>query len=187
MESLSGELEQADRERTPFARRLLGAALLRGAIYEEVEHDAGATAQAAAVVGLVALSGALGSTEMGPGGWLASIVGQYLGWALWSGTCYFVGMQIFGSSTEWGKLLRTVGFAMAPGILLALQAMPGIGAPFYLAVLGWMVGAVLVATRQALDVSTWRALATAFAGFVPYVLGRLVIEIVLGITPRLLP
>jgi hypothetical protein len=68
-----------------------------------------------------------------------------------------------------------------------LGILPGAGFPLYLAILVWMIGTVLVAIRQALDFSTGRALATALAGFVPYMLGRLAIELLLGITPTILP
>ncbi len=50
-----------------------------------------------------------------------------------------------------------------------------------------MVGTVLVAIRQALDFGTGRALATALAGFVPYVLAKALLEIMLGISPTILP
>lgn len=173
--------------RSSFVGRALGAATFRIEIYEEVEHDQDATGQAAIVVGIVALAAALGGLRLGPGGLIAGILSAYLGWALWSGTCYLVGVQLFQGTADWGELLRTVGFAQVPGVLLALRVLPGIGLPVYLAVLAWMVATVLVAIRQALDISSGRALATALAGFVPYMLGVLLIELLFGITPALLP
>lgn len=173
--------------RTSFLERILGAATFRVAIYEEVEHDRSSTTQAAGVVGLVALAGAGGGLELGPGGLVAGLLGAYLGWALWSGTCYLVGVQLFEGTADWGELLRTIGFAQAPGILMVLKLLPGAGLPLYLVVLGWMIATVLVAIRQALDFSTGRALATALAGFVPYMLGTMMLEWLLGITPRVLP
>lgn len=173
--------------RTAFLKRVFGAAAFRILTYEEVEHDKGATGQAAGVVGLVAVAAAIGGLNLGPGGLVAGILGAYLGWALWSGTCYLVGVKLFDGTADWGELLRTIGFAQAPGILLVFQLLPGVGTVFYLLVLLWMIGTVLVAIRQALDFSTGRALATALAGFVPYVLARTVIELVLNITPSVLP
>jgi len=173
--------------RTSFLKRLFGAALFKVPVYEEVEHDQSATVQAAGVVGLVATAAAIGGLEFGVQGLIAGILAAYIGWALWSGTCYLVGVQLFEGTADWGELLRTIGFAQAPGILLVLGALPGAGFPLYLAILVWMIGTVLVAIRQALDFSTGRALATALAGFVPYMLGRMVIELLLGITPTILP
>lgn len=180
-------LEPAPQTHKSFPQRLLGAATFKIDVYEEVEHDHSATGQAAGVVGLVAVAAALGGANMGPSGLIAGIVAAYAGWALWSGTCYLVGVQLFEGTADWGELLRTIGFAQAPGILLALRLLPGVGLPLYLAVMVWMLGTVLVAIRQALDFSTGRALATAFAGFVPYMVGKLAIELMLGITPTILP
>jgi hypothetical protein len=179
--------EPAPQTRTSFGRRALGAATFKIDVYEEVEHDQTATGQAAIVVGIVALAAAIGGLALGPGGLIAGLLSAYLGWALWSGTCYLVGVQLFEGTADWGELLRTVGFAQAPGVLLALRLLPGVGLPLYLAVLAWMVATVLVAIRQALDFSTGRALATALAGFVPYMLGKILLELLFGITPSLLP
>lgn len=173
--------------RTPFLRRLVGAATFKVPIYEEVEHDPDATWQSAGVVGLVAIAAAVGGLDFGPGGLIAGVVSAYLGWGLWSGTCYLVGVQLFDGHSDWGELLRTIGFAQAPGILLAARLIPGVGTLFYVAVLAWMVGTVLVAIRQALDFSTGRALATALAGFVPYVVVRTLVEVLFNITPTVLP
>jgi hypothetical protein len=181
------DLQAAPGTRSPFARRLVGAATFSVSIYEEVEADRTATGQAAGVVGLVALASAVGALELGPGGLIAGVLGAYLGWALWSATCYLVGVRIFGGTADWGELLRTIGFAQVPGVLLALRILPGAGTVLYLLVLLWMIGAVLVAIRQALDFGSGRALATALAGFLPYVLVTALIERLLNITPSLLP
>lgn len=170
---------------TRFARRLVGAATFNVPIYEEVEHDRTATKQAAGVVGLVAVSAAVGGVFEGPSGLVAGVLGAYLGWALWSGTCYLVGVQLFEGTADWGELLRTVGFAQAPGVLLALRLIPAVGGAFDAAVSIWMIGTVLVAIRQALDFTTGRALATALAGFVPYMLAKMLISLLFGVTPFL--
>lgn len=180
-------MEPTSAARSPFLRRVLGAATFSLPVYEEVERDPDATLQAAGVVGLVALATALGGLQRGPGGLLAGILGAYVGWALWSGTCYLVGVQLFEGTADWGELLRTIGFAQAPGVLLVLGALPQVGVLFYIAVLLWMVGTVLTAIRQALDFSTLRATFTALAGFVPYMLARTAIELLVGITPTVLP
>jgi hypothetical protein len=179
--------EPTPQAHTSFGRRLLGAATFKIDIYEEVEHDLTATSQAALVVGLVALAAAVSGLAMGLEGLIAGVLSAYLGWALWSATCYWVGVHLFDGIADWGELLRTVGFAQAPGILLVLRVLPGVGFPLHLGILIWMVATVLVAIRQALDFNTGRALATALAGFVPYMIGKLLIELLFGITPTLMP
>lgn len=180
-------IEQAAPARSTFFQRLVGAATFNIRIYEEVEHDRAATSQAAIAVGLVALAAAAGGLQMGPGGLVAGILSAYLGWALWSATCYLVGVQLFEGTADWGELLRTIGFAQAPGVLLVLGLLPEAGDLLQLFVYAWMIGTVLVAIRQALDFGTGRALSTALAGFVPYVVGRTFIELLLGIRPTILP
>ncbi len=184
---MTEQLEPATRARHGFFTRLIGAASFKIDIYEEVEHDQNATGQAAAVVGLVAVASAIGGLQTGLSGFVAGVLGAYLGWALWSGTCYFVGVQLYDGTADWGELLRTIGFAQAPGVLLLLRAAPTMGPYLQAAVFFWMIGTVLVAIRQALDFSTGRALATALAGFVPYVLAKAVLELSLGISPSVLP
>ncbi len=185
MERTPENRDLAASARSSFVRRLIGAATFRVPIYEEVERDRGATGQAAGVVGLVAGASALGGLFEGGGGPVAGVLGAYLGWALWSGTCYLVGVQLFEGTADWGELLRTIGFAQAPGVLLVLGLLPAVGDGLQVAVLIWMIGTVLVAIRQALDFTTGRALATALAGFVPYALAKMLIDLLFGITPFL--
>ena len=192
-------VEPTEPMRSGFLKRLVGAATFKIPIYEEVEHDRAATGQAAGVVGLVALSAAVGGLDVSAGtlipedaitglrSLMAGVLSAYLGWALWSGTCYIVGVQLFEGTADWGELLRTIGFAQAPGILLILGLLPEVSTYFVLGVYVWMVATVLVAIRQALDFTTGRAFATALAGFVPYVLARTAIEFLLGVSPTILP
>ena len=187
---MNDPLEQATPARHGFFRRLIGAATFDIATYEELEHDPRATGQAAVVVGLVAAAAALGGYEAaGFGALIAGVVGAYLGWALWSGTCYLVGTQLFDGTADWGELLRTVGFAQAPGIFLVLLVLDVslLSVIVSVAVFFWMIGTVLVAIRQALDFGTGRALATALAGFVPYVLARTALEFLFGISASVVP
>lgn len=179
--------QPAARPRSGFFRRIMGAATFDIATYEELEHDETATAQAAIVVGMVAVAAAVASLQVGTGGIIAGLVGAYVGWGLWSATCYFVGVQLFEGTADWGELLRTIGFAQAPGILLLLRAVPGIDTIVQLVIFFWMIGTVLVAIRQALDFGTGRALATALAGFVPYVFATAALELLFGITPSVIP
>lgn len=185
---MNEQIEGVTEARHGFFPRLIGAAIFDVDTYEEVEADQTATPQAALVVGLVAVAAAIGGFQgVGVGAFVAGILATYLGWAIWSGTCYLVGVQLFDGTADWGELLRTVGFALAPGILLVLRAVPGLGVIVQIGVSLWMLATVLVAIRQALDFGTGRALATALAGFVPYVLATTVVEILLGITPSFLP
>ena len=72
---------------------------------------------------------------------------------------------------DWGQLARTLGFAQSPGIFKVLGLVPVIGNIIFAVASIWMLVAMVVAVRQALDyTSTWRAIAVVLIGFIPYVL-----------------
>jgi hypothetical protein len=63
-------------------------------------------------------------------------------------------------------LLRTTGFAAAPGILRIFGIVPGLGVPVFIISAVWMLAAMVVAVRQALDFTgTRRALAVCGLGW----------------------
>jgi hypothetical protein len=90
-----------------------------------------------------------------------------LGWLLWSGIAYLIGDKVFGGTATWGELLRTIGFAQSPGVLLILGIIPVLGGLVSMVVGIWMLVAGIVAIRQALDFSTGRAILTALLGWIP--------------------
>jgi hypothetical protein len=50
-----------------------------------------------------------------------------------------------------GELLRTTGFAAAPGMLQVFAAFPGMTMPVYVMTWLWMLAAMVVAVQHALD------------------------------------
>lgn len=162
------------REPRPFGDRLIGAARLRPDTYEDVEADASATPQAAIVVCLSAVSLAIGESRAGLVLVAYAIFRELIAWLLWSGITYVIGSLLFRGKATWGELLRTIGFAQAPGLLYALRAIPMIDAPVRYSVATWKLLAVIVAIRQALDFdevrwSNAKAILTAVLGFIAYV------------------
>ena len=158
-----------------FGARMVGAAKLDAATYEEVEHDAGATGQAAAVVILSSVAGGIAVwDELGFAGLIAGTVGSLVGWFVWAFVTYIVGTRILpGPDTEadTGQLLRTLGFSSSPGLLQVFGVIPMLGGIVLWIASFWMLAAMVVAVRQALDYeSTWRAIAVCIFGFVAYVL-----------------
>jgi hypothetical protein len=151
-----------------FADRLIRAARLDATLYEEVERDPSATAQAVAVVVLTALA-----TGIGAGGGLvglaAGVIAALLGWYIWSALTYWIGTRILPephTQATLGELLRTIGFAQSPGLLRVLGVIPGLHVILALATAIWMLAAAVVAIRQALDYqSTGRAVLVVFVGW----------------------
>lgn len=154
-----------------YFRRLIGAAALDAATYEEVESDETATSQAFATVILSGLAGGVGA--IGFGGTLAGVAFMatlsVLTWGVWAVITYEVGVRVMRrpeTRTDVGELLRTMGFASAPGGLLALGAFPALTIPVFAMTAIWMLAAMTVAVRQALDLdSTARALAVCAVGW----------------------
>ena len=66
-----------------------------------------------------------------------------------------------------GELLRTIGFAATPGCLRVFGILPEATIPVFLLSAIWMLAAMVVAVRQALDYeSTARAIAVCGLGWV---------------------
>ncbi len=142
--------------------RMIGAATLDVATYEEVEHDTTATTQAAIVVAIAAIAQGIAS----PVGVISGIIGALLGWLAFAGLTYFIGTRIFKGTATWGELLRTLGFAYTVAIFSILGIIPILGILVGLIVFVWGVAAAVVAIRQALDVSTGQAIVTGLLGWV---------------------
>ena len=160
--------------RRSFGERLIGAARLDASVYEEVEADVSATRQAVLVVCLSGMSLAIGRANAGIEGVASSMLREMVGWLLISAIVFVIGQNLLRGKATWGELLRTIGFAQAPGLLAALSWFPAINAPVLYGIATWKLFAVVVAIRQALDFDegewgTARAALTAALGFVVYV------------------
>lgn len=157
---------------TAFARRVLGAATLDKGTYEEVEADAGATGQAVGVVVLASVASGIGllglGTETAPS-LVAGIIGSLIGWMAWATLTYLIGTHLLPepqTRADVGELLRTIAFASAPGVLRVLGVIPFLGLTLYAIASIWMLLAMVVAVRQALDYkSTIRAVGVCVIGW----------------------
>ena len=145
--------------------RMRRAAMLDVTVYEEVEHDQEATGQAAVVVVIVAICTAIGSIWRGGPSIIAGPIAAVVGWLVWAGITYIIGDKILGGTATWGELLRTLGFAQAPGVLMILGIVPILGGLARLIVAIWLLVAGVIAIRQALDFSTGKAILTAIIGW----------------------
>jgi hypothetical protein len=138
-----------------FTERMIGAARLDVATYEEVEADTSATGQALIVVVLSSLAAGLSFVTLnGIRGVIWGTLSAIVGWIIWAGITYFVGTKMLPepqTQSDMGELLRTIGFAMSPGILRILGIIPIIGFLVNLVVFFWLLAAVVVAVRRALD------------------------------------
>src|SRR5688572_5613341 len=153
-----------------YFRRFAGALMLDPSAYEDVEADRSATLQALATVLLASLAeGFALRSALGPNSVVMMTAVALLGWAAWSLLTFEVGARILpGARThsDVGELLRTLGFAAAPGCIAFLSLLPGFAMPILVFSRTWMLLAMVVAVRQALDyTSTGRAVAVCLLGW----------------------
>lgn len=146
--------------------RMMGAAMLDVSVYEEVEADQSATTQAAIVVAIVAVCAAIGNYNQGGRGVIAAIIAAFVSWILWSVLTYFIGTKLFNGRADIGEMLRTLGFAQAPGVIAILGIIPFVGRLVVFAVAIWQLVTGVIAIRQALDFDTGKAVATAVISWI---------------------
>ena len=156
-----------------FTQRVIGALALDAAIYEEVEADATATGQALTVVLLSSLAAGIGSRGLVG----TSLVGilfisivALIAWAAWALLVFQIGSRILpepDTRADVGQLLRTIGFAASPGLLRVLGIMSAATIPVFVVTAVWMLAAMIVGVRQALDYhSTARAVTVCVLGWI---------------------
>jgi hypothetical protein len=159
--------------RNTFTQRVIGALALDATIYEEVEADQDATTQALTVVLLSSLAAGLGSRGLGGTTWAGVIfiaLVSLVAWAAWALVVFEVGARLLpeaDTQADVGQLLRTIGFSSAPGLLRILGVMSAATIPVFVVTSIWMLAAMIVGVRQALDFrSTPRAIAVCVLGWV---------------------
>ena len=167
-----------------LTNRMIRAAKLDVDLYEEVEADKTANWQAFKVVLIVSLAAGIGSAIHGLisndngissflWGLLIGLGTSIIGWLLCALIAYLIGITIFKTKeteADYGQLLRTLGFATTPGILGFFIFIPILGYLLWLVGSIWRLVAGVIAVRQALDFSTWRAIGTCIVGLIPYFL-----------------
>jgi hypothetical protein len=145
--------------------RMKGAAMLDIATYEEVEHNQELTTQAAMVVLIAALARGIGGFNDGDNGIIVGVIAALFSWLVWAGITYLIGDKLLKGTATWGELLRTLGYAQAPAVLLVFGFVPFFGGILAAVVGIWLLVTGIVAIRQALDFDTGKAILTAFLGW----------------------
>ncbi len=151
--------------------RMIRAAKLDVHLYEEVEADTGAMGQAMGVVVLSSVAAGIGSVATGGlGGVLIGTIAALIGWYVWAYLTYLIGTKLLPepqTKADHGELLRTIGFSSSPGLIRVLGVIPGLAPLVFLASGIWMLVAMIIAVRQALDyTSTLRAVGVCLIGWI---------------------
>lgn len=154
-----------------FWQRIIRAAKLDSALYEEVEKDTNALPQAMAVVVLSALAAGIGSiSKIGVTGIVVGAIIGLLVWYVWAFLTYFIGTRLLPepqTKSNLGELLRTIGFSSAPGLIRILAIFGGLQRLIFSFAAAWMLIAMVIAVKVALDYkSTWRAVGVCLIGWI---------------------
>jgi hypothetical protein len=145
-----------------FLERVIGALRLDAATYDEIEHDPTSLGQAAGVVVIASVAAAIGAAGQQGSSAVGAVLGSLVGWLMSTAFIWLVGVFWMKHTSDFKELLRTLGFASAPQILFALAGIPGLGVLVVIAGWAWGLAAWVVAARQALDVTTGRAVLVCF-------------------------
>lgn len=155
--------------------RMVRAARLDATLYEEVEADRTATGQATGAVLISSAAAGLGSIWAGgPFGLILSMAGALVGWFIWAFLTYLIGTRLLPepeTRADLPQMLRTIGFASSPGVIRIGAILPFVGGFVLFVAYAWMLVAMVIAVRQALDYrSTGRAVAVCVLGFLAQLL-----------------
>ena len=153
-----------------FTERIIRAAKLDVTLYEEVEADKTAMGQAMGVVVLSSLAAGIGSLSMGGRNLILITIVALAGWYIWAYLTYFIGTKLLPEAqtkADHGELLRTIGFSSSPGLIRILGIIPGLTNLVFSVAGIWMLIAMVIAVRQALDyTSTLRAVGVCLIGWI---------------------
>ncbi|MBL7132368.1 MAG: YIP1 family protein [Candidatus Omnitrophica bacterium] len=168
-----------------FKDRIIRAAKLDVHLYEEVEADTTAMRQATGVVILSSIAAGIGTIAKGGlGGILMGTIAALISWYVWAFLTYFIGTRLLPESqtkADMGEMLRTIGFSTSPGLIRVLGIIPGLTGIVFLGASIWMLAAMVIAVRQALDYkNTLRAVGVCAIGWVIQALIFMLLFSILG-------
>ncbi|HSF09338.1 MAG TPA: YIP1 family protein [Nitrospirales bacterium] len=174
-----------------FVDRMIRAAKLDVHLYEEVEADRRSMGQAMGVVLLSSLAGGIGfMQEAGLMGLVIGTVGSLLGWYVWAFMTYLIGTKLLPepqTHADHGELLRTIGFSSAPGLIRVFGIFPALSGFVNLLAGVWMLVAMVIAVRQALDYqSTYRAIGVCLIGWIIQAILLALLVTTMGGVPELM-
>jgi hypothetical protein len=169
-----------------YINRIVRAAKLDVNLYEEVEADKKAMGQAMGVVVLSSIAAGIGSIgTIGVKGIIFGTIAALIAWYVWAYMTYFIGAKIIPepqTKADHGELLRTIGFSSSPGLIRILAIIPGISGIVFTITSIWMLVAMVIAVRQALDYqSTLRAVGVCIIGWVIQAIILMILFAALGV------
>ena len=153
--------------------RAFKAAFFIPSVYEGLDDDPWSALQALGVGAAAALSLGVGFRDEtlaafeGPTvlGFLWAANTVIVGWVLWTLLAFLIGSRILGGTGSFRQILRALGFAFAPGVLLGLRSTPDVGGALYFVVILWILATGILALKETLNVSWLKAVPVGVIGW----------------------
>ncbi len=166
-----------------LGERMIRAAKLDVHVFEEVEADTGAMGQAMTVVILSSVAAGIGAiSRAGFTGIITGTIAALIGWFVWAFLTYLIGTKLLPipeTKADMGQLLRAIGFSASPGLIRVLGIIPGLMGIVFLVASIWMLVAMVIAVRQALDyTSTLRAVGVVLIG---WIIQAIILGVIIGL------
>lgn len=154
--------------------RLIAALRLDLRLYSEVSGDKAATGQAVLVVLIGGVCNGLGlARRLGRVAVWVGVGQALLSWLAWAVIIWLI-TRVLGHRQNGRSLLRALGFANAPAVLLILGVVPILGSVVRVVVALWLVATTVPAVQAVFEVSRRRAMVIAVTTFLSYLLLGLV-------------
>ncbi len=167
-----------------LTERMIRAARLDPEIYEEVEEDSNAMGQAMAVVVMSSVAAGIGGSHFNLTALFFGVLAALAGWYIWAFLTFLIGTRLLPepqTRADMGQMLRTIGFASSPGLIRIFAFLPVLGGFVSVIAWFWMLAAMVVAVRQALDYrGLGRALGVCLIGWLVQVALAIAVVAVFG-------
>ena len=155
--------------------RMSRASQLDATLFEEVEHDRGATPQALAVVLIVSAAIGVGSIDIGTNFAVGALIGgaalALAGWVVWAGITYALATTVLrGRRNEagFGAVVRSLAFSQSVGVFRFFGFVSLVGDLLIMTVFLWQFLAMVEAARELFDYeSSKRVFGVVLIGAVP--------------------
>ena len=164
--------------------RVIRAMKLKMEVFDEVEGDTRATGQSLIIITLSSIAAGIGSYDVNSAAEVViNSAAALAGWFVWAFLTLFIGTRLMPepqTQADYGQMIRTIGFASSPGLLRIFGFIPYLGPALFILAQIWMLLAMIVAIKQALDyTSRIRAVLVSVFG---WILQIAIISIILFLT-----
>ena len=156
-------------------RRLLRAAILDPRAYEGIGEEPEEMFRALGVVVVVGIAFSVGvrafpAFDFGNASPLSAVMVSLstvmTGWLIYTAVIYVLGTLVFRGKAGFRQILRTLGIAYGPGVVMVLGAIPNTGGVFFPIGLVWILPSALFAVKSVQGFDWVRTFIVTAAGWV---------------------